>query len=182
MTFPNGPSHYFPLLYHKKPICQDTENKKVPEIRPLGALLESVSKETHSGCRFYPAYCYYITKSRFVKIPRIKKSPRLSTRGSASLALKRTLAGAGFTLPTVIISQKIKLSILKERKCVCQKQKPLAFPRALDKKRWLWYNNRNHAKGGLPNGNQFGDQINQNIAVFCDQIDNDIPVSCNQIR
>ena len=32
------------------------ENKNVPEIKPLGALPESVSKETHGGCRFYPAY------------------------------------------------------------------------------------------------------------------------------
>lgn len=42
--------------------------------------------------------------------------------------------------------------------------------RDLDKGWWLWYNNHNHTEVGSQNGNEFCNQINDNIGVLHDQI------------
>ena len=38
----------------------------------------------------------------------------------------------------------------------------------------MWYNNHNHTEVGLQNGNEFGDQIADNIPLFDDQIANEV--------
>lgn len=55
-------AHLSTLFWKKESSINGTErrNKKKIEIRPLGALLESVSKETHSGCKFYLAYLRFL--------------------------------------------------------------------------------------------------------------------------